>query len=129
MTDTGVDLVIRIKNGYMSKKSHIEGLYSKTNVSVLAILKKAGYIADYQVVDENKKQMIRIELLYIHGEPSITDVNVVSTPGQRVYVGLKHIKPVLGGSGLSILSTPKGVITGKQARAQKTGGELLFEVW
>ncbi len=129
MTDITIDLAIRVKNGYMSKKSLIKGLYSKMNERILSILKEEGYIKNYSVIEDNVKKSLQIELLYENEQPSLTDVKIFSRPGQRVYKTIRQIRPVLGGMGIAILSTPKGVMTDKNARKQKTGGELLFELW
>lgn len=129
MMDSTIDLLIRIKNGYMSKRSQVAGIYSKMNEHVLAILKEEGYIKSFTVTQDGAKKKLDIELLYVDNEPALTDIKVMSRPGRRMYSEYKRIKPILGGMGISIYSTPKGIMTGKKALENNTGGEFLFELW
>lgn len=128
MENSFIDLVVRLKNGYLAKKETIISPYSQFKEKILKVLKKSLFIKDYQVKGEIKKSLI-IELLYQDGEPVLTDIKIISRPGQRSYVSYKDLKSVLGGLGCSVLSTPKGVMTNKQARREKLGGELLFKIW
>ncbi len=128
MKNSFIDLIIRIKNGYMSHKEMVISPYSKFRVEILKKLKSLGFIKDFKFKGE-KIQTIDIELLYQDEEPAIKDVEIFSRPGQRQYVSYKDLKPILNGFGYSILSTPKGVLTNKEARQQKIGGELLFSLW
>lgn len=123
-----VDLIIRIKNGYMSKKGEIETPYSSFRNAILTKLKNLGYIEDFIVEGEIIKSA-NITLKYEEGQPALTDVKLFSTPGRRWYVTVDEIKPVLGGMGHAIISTPKGILTDKEAKKQKVGGELLFQIW
>ncbi|OGK28169.1 30S ribosomal protein S8 [Candidatus Roizmanbacteria bacterium RIFCSPHIGHO2_02_FULL_39_9] len=125
MNNTVIDLIIRVKNGYLSRKETIHVLFSKTNEEVLQKLKTLGFIKSFKKVERD----IIVELLYKEKMPSFTDVKIFSKPGRRYYVSYKELKPVLGGLGYSLLSTSKGIMTNKEARKQKTGGELLFELW
>lgn len=125
MNNTVIDLIIRIKNGYLSRKETIYVLFSKTNEEVLKKLKTLGFIKSFKKEERN----IIVELLYKEKMPSFTDVKIFSKPGRRYYVSYKELKSVLGGLGYSLLSTSKGIMTNKEARKQKTGGELLFELW
>lgn len=125
-----VDLAIRLKNGYLAKKDKITVLYSKLNENVVSILKKEGYIADYEIKNQGKnKKLIEVILSYKKGKPAVTEVKIISKPGRRIYSQVKDLKPVLGGLGIAILTTPKGVMTDKEARKNKVGGEVLFQVW
>ena len=128
MKNSFIDLIIRIKNGYMSHKKIIISPYSKFRVEILKKLKNLGFIKDFKFRGE-KIQIIDIELLYQDEKPAMMDVEIFSRPGQRQYVSYKDLKPVLNGFGYSILSTPKGVLTNIEARQQKIGGELLFSLW
>lgn len=128
MNNSFIDLIIRIKNGYMSRKGIIISPYSKFRVEILKKLKNLGFIKEFKLSGE-KIQIIDIELLYQDEEPAINGVEIFSRPGQRQYVSYKDLRPVLNGFGYSILSTPKGVLTNIEARQQKTGGELLFNLW
>ena len=127
LTDPISDMLIRIKNGQMRKKEFIE-VYpkSKMKIEILKILKKEGFIEDY----EEKEKSIVVKLRYFpDGSPVITDLKRISKPSRRVYVSYKELKPVMNGIGIAILSTPKGILTDKDAKKLKVGGELLLEVW
>lgn len=123
-----VALIIMIKNGYMSRKEVIESTCSTFRVTVLKKLKELGYIQDFEVSGDKVKK-ITIKLKYDDGVPAVTDVKLFSKPGRRWYVAVKEMKPVIGGLGYALISTPKGVLTNKEARKLKVGGELLFEIW
>jgi small subunit ribosomal protein S8 len=127
--DTTIDMIIRIKNGYMSKKNIINAVYSKLNEKCLSILKELGYIKDYKVIEDKGKKSFSIELKYINNDPALTGVTIISKPGRRMYVRMGKIKSVVGNMGISIISTSKGVMTNKSAVKQKLGGQILFEVW
>lgn len=123
------DLVSRIKNGYLAEKSNIKGIYSKTNLRILEILKKEKYIADFSLIDENKKQHFEIELLYENDQPAVIDVRIISKPGRKIYAKSEAIPSVRGGLGIGLLSTSKGVMTDKEARKLGVGGQILFQIW
>lgn len=129
MTSSIIDLIIRIKNGYSARNEQINVLHSKMNVSVLEILKKEKYIQDFQIIEQEGKKHMVVQLSYDHGEPVFKDVAIVSKPGRRLYTKVKEFKPVLAGLGLAIVTTPKGIMTQKEARKQNVGGELLFKIW
>ncbi len=122
------DLIIRIKNGYMSHKETILSPHSKFRVEILTKLKNLGYIKDFEVTKDKNKRII-IDLSYVDSVGAMTDVKIFSTPGRRLYSTVKKIKPVLGGLGVGIVSTSKGILTDKEAKKQKIGGEFLFEIW
>ncbi len=128
MNNSIIDLVIRIKNGYLGKKDKIESPYSKLREEVLKKLAALGYIQGYQV-EKGKIKKISIELMYEGDQAVFTDLKIYSKPGRKWYVTVKDIKPVLAGLGASILSTPKGILTNQEAKKEHTGGELLFEIW
>lgn len=123
------DLVARIKNGYLAEKSTIQGIYSKTNLRILEILKKEKYIADFTLIDENKKQHFEIELLYENNQPAVIDVRIISKPGRKIYAKTEAIPSVRGGLGIGLLSTSKGIMTDKEARKLGVGGQILFQIW
>lgn len=129
MNSTHIDFIIRIKNGYLAQKQNASGMYSKLNESIAEILKKEGYIKSFKVTQDGNKKSISVELLYNEDEPAIQGVKIYSRPGQRHYVKKEEIKSVLGGLGMSIVSTPLGVMTNKHARKNKTGGEILYSIW
>jgi len=123
-----IELIINIKNGYMSKKEAISMPHSKYKQVVAEKLKKLGFIDDIAVVGEVKKTM-KIQLKYTDGEPVLTGVQIHSKAGKREYSTYKKLKKVLGGMGYSFLSTPKGILTDREAKKSKLGGELLFSLW
>lgn len=123
-----VDLIIRIKNGYMAKKETINAPYSKFSEEVLKKLKTLGYVGEYSI-DKEAIKTITINLVYNKDGTSFTDVTVFSKPGRRYYVSYRDLKPVVSGFGYSILSTPEGILTDREAKVKKTGGELLFNIW
>lgn len=123
------DLLAQIKNAAMAGKKTVNLPYSKMKMAVAKILVQEGYLTSAKLVGQLPKARLEIELAYQDKTPVLTDLNRKSKPGMRWYIGGKQIPLVLGGAGISILSTPKGVMTGKQARTQGVGGELLCEVW
>src|SRR3989338_2300028 len=125
MNNSVIDLIIRIKNGYMARKENVEITYSKFNLEVLQKLEKLGYIRNFK----SKEGKIQVELIYIDRKPVITDIQIFSKPGRRFYVSYKDLKQIMGGLGYSLLSTSKGILSNKEARKIKVGGELLFSIW
>ncbi len=123
-----IDLIIRIKNGYMAKREQIVSPYSKYRESVVRKLKELGYITDYTVEGEKIKHIL-VNLRYDEGVPALTDVRVFSTPGRRMYKPYKEVKSVKGGMGHAIISSSKGIVTDREAKKAQVGGELLFYIW
>jgi len=129
-TDPIADLLTRIRNAARAKHPRVDLPSSKLKVEVARILKDEGYLSNYKVVEEKGKKTLRVFLRYTPDRRSvITDLKRVSRPGSRRYVGKAGIRPVVGGMGVSILSTPRGLMTGQSARKAGLGGELLCEVW
>jgi small subunit ribosomal protein S8 len=129
-TDPIADLLTRIRNAARAKHPRVDLPSSKLKVEITRILKDEGYLSNYKVVDEKGRKTLRVFLRYTPDRRSvITDLKRVSRPGSRRYVGKSGIRPVVGGMGISILSTPRGVMTGQSARKEGVGGELLCEVW
>jgi len=129
-TDPIADLLTRIRNAARAKHPRVDLPSSKLKVEVARILKDEGYLSNYKVVEEKGKKTLRVFLRYTPDRRSvITDLKRVSRPGSRRYVGKTEIRPVVGGMGVSILSTPRGLMTGQSARKAGLGGELLCEVW
>ncbi len=130
MSDPLADMLTRIRNAGMVKHAKVDVPLSKTKAGVAAILKGAGYIGDYQVIDDRKQGMLRIDLKYDEQNMGvITGIRRVSKPGRRVYLKHDQLPKVMSGFGIAIVSTSKGIMTDKQAREQRIGGELLCEVW
>jgi small subunit ribosomal protein S8 len=124
-----IDLIIRIKNGYMSRRETIDTPYSKMREEVVKKLKQLKFIEDYTVEGQDVSKKMVIELAYENDMPVLTDVKIFSKPGRRHYVSYRDLKPVLNNLGYSILSTPQGIMTNHEARKNKLGGELLFYLW
>lgn len=130
MTDPVADMLTRIRNGLGSKKAFVEMPSSALKVEIAKLLKDEGYILNFKTLEDNKQGILRVDLKYSpEGAPVIEGIKRESRPGRRLYVGKDEIKPVLGGLGVNILSTSKGVLTDKQARREGVGGEVLCSVW
>src|SRR3989344_3416705 len=125
MQNSVIDLIIRIKNSYMTRNEQVEVLFSKFNEEVLKKLLQLGFIKKF----ETKEKTILVELIYKDKKPAMTEVQLYSNPGRRYYVSYKNLKLVMGGLGYSLISTSQGVLTNKEAREKKVGGELLFSIW
>lgn len=128
MGNSVIDLIIRIKNGYMSKKEKIFSPHSSIREEILKKMIKLKFIKDYKKEGEKVKKII-IDLRYEGVVPAVTDVKIYSRPGRRHYVSYRDLKPVLNGYGYSFLTTSKGILTDKEAKKEKLGGELLFSIW
>jgi small subunit ribosomal protein S8 len=130
MTDPIADMLTRIRNATRAKHPRVDLPASKLKVEIARILKEEGYLANFKVVEEKGRRVLRVFLRYTPGRRSvITGVKRVSRPGSRRYVGKARIRAVVGGMGVSIISTPRGLMTGGAARKEGVGGELLCEVW
>lgn len=112
----------------MSRRDTVVSPFSNFKVAIVRKLKELKYIKDYSIVEDGFKK-ITIDLKYEGKIPAIIDVKIYSRSGKRVYVSYKELKPVVNNFGFSLLSTPKGILTNKEAKKQKTGGELLFNIW
>lgn len=130
MTDPIADMLTRIRNAIAAKHSRVDVPGSKLKMEIARILKEEGYINNYVTKGEGVKNSIRIFLRYdAKGVSSITHLERVSRPGRRVYVGAAEIPNVLGGYGVNIVSTSKGLMSGKRARHEKMGGEILAQIY
>ncbi len=130
MTDPIADMLTRIRNAIAANHTRVDIPGSKLKLEVARILKEEGYINNYSTKGEGVKYVIRVFLRYdAKGTSSITHLSRVSTPGRRVYVGSGQIPKVLGGYGVNIISTSKGLMSGKKAKAEKVGGEILAQVY
>jgi small subunit ribosomal protein S8 len=131
MTDPIADMLTRIRNACGSKHRRVDVPMSRMKTEIARILKENNFIQDYQTVEvENGKQMLRLRLRYAAGgQPVIRELKRVSTPGLRRYVGVNEIPRVRNGLGVAILSTSKGLMSDRQARQARTGGELVAVVW
>jgi small subunit ribosomal protein S8 len=122
-------LVINLKNANKAGKTSISMRHSNYAEAILETLKKAGYISSYSVKGKIPSKTLEIELSYVDGKPRIEGVQQMSQHSRRVYTGYKEVKPVRNGFGLLILSTPSGIMTDREAKKQKVGGETLFKIW
>ena len=131
MTDPIADMLTRIRNALTAKHETVEVPASKIKVAIAEILVKEGYVKGFEVVDGNVQNNIVITLKYapVKGQKVVTGLKRVSTPGLRVYSGVDNLPKVLNGMGIAILSTSKGILTDKEAKAQHVGGEVLAYVW
>lgn len=130
ITDPVSDFIIRLKNASAVKKTVVSMPYSKLVMAVAEKLQQDGFIGAVEKSGKKVRKNIEVTLLYEkNGLPTISGVNRVSKPGRRLYRGFKDIVPVRYGTGTLILSTPKGILTGTEARKEKVGGESLFEIW
>lgn len=130
MTDPLGDMLTRIRNALGRRKAKVSTPASKLRARVLDVLQSEGYIRGYSQIDyDNGKSEIEIELKYYEGAPVIREIVRVSKPGRRVYVSVRSIPQVSNGLGISVLSTPKGVMADHEAREQNVGGELLCKIF
>ena len=125
MTDPIADLLTRIRNAQLARKTEVSVSSSKLKTALVKVLKDEGYVAGYNVKADGSKQTLNIELKYFEGRPVIDRLERVSRPGLRIYRGKAELPKIQGGLGTAIVSTPKGVMTDKQARAIGQGGEVL----
>ena len=124
------DLLTRIRNGQAARLTSVHSPVSKLRVNLLEVLKREGYIRDYAVTQKDGgKSELNIELKYSEGQPVIREIKRVSKPGRRVYSQIKDVPRVYNGLGISILSTPRGVLSDNEARTQNVGGEILCRIF
>lgn len=129
-SDPIADMLTRIRNAMAARHPKVDVPAGRLKVDIARILKEEGYIANYKLAEEGVKRTIKIYLKYAAGsDPVISRIERVSRPGCRVYVGRKEIPRVLGGLGINILTTPRGVMTGRRAHQEGVGGEVLCRVW
>jgi small subunit ribosomal protein S8 len=129
MTDPLGDMLTRIRNGQRAGKSSITSPTSKLRVNVLDVLKREGYIRNYKAGEPGTAAQVTIELKYHDGAPVIKEIDRISKPGRRVYAKIADLPKIYGGLGISILSTPRGVMSDVEARAANVGGEVLCRVF
>ena len=137
MTDPISDMITRIRNAVTAKHTRVDMPASKLKAEIARILQDEGYVQGFRIVEEaaekegrQPRQVIRVFLKYgPHGEKVITGLERISRPGRRVYSGVDEVAPVLGGLGTSILTTSRGVMTGRAAKKAGVGGEVLCNVW
>jgi small subunit ribosomal protein S8 len=129
-SDPIADMLSRIRNATMARHPKVDVPASKLKMEISRILKEEGFITNYKMAEDGAKKSIRIYLKYTPGNvPLISRIERVSRPGCRVYVGSREVPKVLGGLGINILTTPRGVMTGSMARKERVGGEVLCQLW
>ena len=129
VTDPISDFLTRVRNAINAKKKFVDIPSSKMKVRMSEILKEKNFIKDFNVVEDNKQNSIRILLKYSGGQPAITGLKKISTPGLRIYCEKDDIPRVLNGLGLAIISTSKGLLSDKQAKKESVGGEIICHIW
>jgi small subunit ribosomal protein S8 len=130
ISDPIADMLTRVRNAMASRHPKVDVPASRLKVEIARILKEEGYIANFKVAEEGVKKVIKIYLKYsLANAPVITRIERVSRPGCRVYVGRDDIPRVQGGLGINILTTPRGVMTGRTAHREGVGGEVLCQIW
>jgi small subunit ribosomal protein S8 len=129
VTDPIADYLTRIRNAAKAKKIRVEIPASGTKIGLSEIFKNLGYIIDYEIIDDNKQNKLNIVLKYKNGIPAINGLKRISKPGLRVYRSADKLPKVLNGLGTAVISTPKGLLTDKDARTQLVGGEVICYIW
>jgi small subunit ribosomal protein S8 len=130
LSDPLGDLLTRIRNAQANRRTSVAVTYSRLHENVLEVLKREGYIRAWATADVRAGiKTIKVELKYSEGEPAIREINRVSTPGRRVYSKIRDLPKVYAGLGVSIISTPRGVMSDAEARAANVGGEVLCRVF
>jgi small subunit ribosomal protein S8 len=130
LTDPVADMLARIRNSIHARHQKVDIPASRLKLEIARILKEEGYIASFKAIEEDGHKVVRVYLKYgNNNEAAISNLARVSRPGCRVYVRRTEIPRVLGGMGINILTTPRGVMTGRQAKKEGVGGEVLCEIW
>jgi small subunit ribosomal protein S8 len=130
MTDPIADMLTRIRNAVRVERPHVDMPLSKVKRGLAEVLKREGYIWDWEEVESTPSNQLRVHLKYgPNGERVIRHIRRISKPGRRIYTGAAKLKPVLNGLGITVISTSRGVISDREARQRKLGGEILCEVW
>ncbi len=127
--DPIANMLIMIKNASLAQKESVVFPYSKLKLAIAECLAKEGYVKSASKKVRKEAPVVEVELIYTDKKPKITDVERISKHSKRVYMGMSDIHTVKGGSGLLVLSTPKGILSGKNARKEQVGGEALFKIW
>lgn len=129
VTDPIADFLTRIRNATKARHLRVDIPASKMKIKIAEILKNENFIHDYSIIEDNKQNILRINLKYRNGIPAISGLKRVSKPGLRIYKGVEELPRVLNGLGIAVVSTSKGLLTDKQARALSVGGEVICFIW
>jgi len=129
VTDPIADLLTRIRNAVKAQKRRVDIPFSKQKKSIVEILKAQNFIVDYQIVEDDKQNILRVFLRYTNGVSALSGLQRISKPGLRIYSQKEDLPRVLNGYGISIISTSKGLLTDKQAKREAVGGEVICKIW
>ena len=129
VTDPIADLLTRIRNASKAKKRRVEIPSSNMKLNLVEILKQQKFVEDYNLIEDNKQNVIDVKLKYTDGKSAISGLKKISKPGLRIYEGADTLPRVLNGLGIAIISTSKGLMTEKQARKESIGGEVICHIW
>lgn len=129
VTDPIADFLSQIRNAVKAKKKFVDVPSSGMKLKMAELMKSTNFIRDYNIIEDNKQNILRIHLKYVNGIPSITGMKKISRPGLRTYSGKESIPRVYNGLGIAIISTSKGLLTDKQAKAESVGGEIICHIW
>jgi small subunit ribosomal protein S8 len=129
VTDPIADFLTRVRNASKAKKLRVDIPASKMKKNLAEILKQQNFINDYSIVEDNKQNILRVELKYSKGMPAISGLRRISKPGLRVYKNSADIPRVLNGLGIAVVSTSKGLLTDREAKSQSVGGEIVCYIW
>jgi len=126
VTDPIADFLVRLQNASRAGHTNVSIPYSAMKASIAQILEREGYVRD---VESKKGAALTLSLIYQNGRPNINGVKRISKPSRRLYMGVRDVRPIKRGKGLLVLSTPAGIVSGKEAKEKRVGGEVLFEIW
>jgi len=129
LSDPIADFLTRLRNAGTAKQAQVIAPYSKIKAEVARILKQEGYITDFEVDNTATPAVLKLTMKFVNRTPALTGVKRVSRPGLRKYVGSKEVPRVLGGMGVAIISSSRGLLTGRDAKRENVGGELLAVIW
>lgn len=129
ITDPIADMCTRIRNAVRAEKEEVDVPFSKLKSAIAKVLKKEGYIHDFKAEAVDGHTMLRIKLKYAKKKPAIVGIKRISSPGKRVYLTSRSMPRVLGGMGIAVITTSRGLMAGHEARKANVGGEILCEVW
>ncbi|MCX7793941.1 MAG: 30S ribosomal protein S8 [Thermodesulfovibrionales bacterium] len=129
LSDPIADMLTRIRNAIMIKADKVDVPASRLKLEIAKIMKEGGFIRGYKIIKDKRQGVLRISLKYSDGQSAINGLKRVSKPGRRVYVGVEEIPRVMGGVGMAILTTPKGVMSDRKCRELRVGGEIICYIW
>jgi small subunit ribosomal protein S8 len=129
MTDPIADMLTRVRNAVMIKAEKVDVPASRIKLEIAKLLKEEGFIRAYKILKDKRQGILRISLKYVDGKSVMTGLKRVSKPGRRVYVGYDDAPVAMGGIGITIMTTPKGLLSDTACKLQKVGGEVLCQIW